>query len=307
MDDKSVQHEAAIRQWVTAVGFALEAENSAQRATAIDHATAMILADTATEAGLALISSYVAEPRTGQGFGTYMSRAVSRARIPAHVAAQINAVHRLRNGALHEATEVGADDVRRAIASARLVLDIYVPRVLRSAKALGPGTGVADAVAHVVAANAPIAWRLREGSAALRRRERRACLEHASAALFLARIYARPSLPRPPALSDGGRLHLDMNPTGQSWNRHVEGWLVPLALGVAPIAYARLSRDLPRAVFIPGSKVDGGLFDFRSGGEDERAAVSLETVSTVVLRLWQRDALATPTDRRDSDAEVLLE
>jgi hypothetical protein len=303
-DRVRVVNPTAIRQWIGAVGLALQAEDAARGATSVDRSTALILADTAAEAGLALISSFLAEPLQNTDYGTYLARAKRRARLPEQTTTELQAVHKLRNGALHQGAEVGPDDVMRATLIARHVLDIYVPRVLRSVRGLSYGRGVADAVAALLVAHRPIAYRLGQAAHAMARRDEKAALEHISATFYLARMYADPKLPGPGTLVVGGRRHDNLNPSGESWQRSVESWLVPMALGLTPASYARLTTDLPHATYSPGSGEPGGKFHFRDFEPSPGAARrSLETVSLLVLRLWLRDSLRYPTTGQPNDED----
>lgn len=293
----------AIRQWVSATGLALQAEDAARGATSVDRSTALILADTAAEAGLALISSFLAEPLPNTDYGTYLSRARRRGRLPESVVLELQAVHKLRNGALHQGAEVGPDDVSRATTIARNLLDAYVPRVLRQARALHHGAGIPDAVAALLVAHDPISFRLQSAAIALRRRDDAEASRHVAAALHLARMYARPRLPAPPALDIEGIVHFDHRPGGQAWQRSVEAWLVPIALGLTPAAYTRMLADLPTVTYVPGSGDRGGRFGFgTSAPRPGSARQALETVSILVLRLWLRDSLRYPVPGGDAEA-----
>ena len=291
-----------ILQWISAVGLALQAEDVARGATTVDRATALIIADTAAEAGLALISSFVTDPLPHTDYGTYLARARKRGRLPEHVVLELQAVHRLRNGALHQGAQVAADDAHRATLIARHLLDVYVPRVLRTSRSLGWGSGIADAVAALLVAHDPLCFRLQQAASSLRRHDDVAALQHVAATLHLARIYAHPALPSPPILDVEGVVHFDVRPTGEGWRRSVEAWLVPIALGLTPASYSRLVADLPALTFIPGSGERGGRFAFRPFTASPGAARrSLETVSLLVLRLWISDSLRYPRPGVNAD------
>jgi hypothetical protein len=289
----------AVRQWVAAVGLISHAEDLAKGATSVDRASALIVADTSIETALGLISSFASQPLTNNDYGTYLKRAHDRARLPSSVVQEISAVHKLRNSAVHQGADVGPGDAHRAIVAARNLLDVYVPRVLRSAKALRYGAGVADAVAGLLPGH-PIGHRLGRASLALAQRDEQAALEHTAAALHLARIYAEPALP---AYGDGAlavmrRATQRDDRDDLAWRQDVENWLVPMALGLTPSAYGALRRSMPAASYIPGSNEPGGKFDFRHSKEAPgpgTARQTLETVSQLALRLFLRDSLRYPS------------
>jgi hypothetical protein len=291
-----------VRAWVAAVGLVSQAEDVSRGATSVDRATALILADTAAETALGLISSFSPEPLPNTDHGTYLRRARDRAHMPASAVLELQAVHKLRNGAVHQGAEVGADDVQRAILVARTLLDVYVPRVLRSSRALFRGAGIADAIGTLLF-NHPIGNRLVSASHALSRRDERGALEHTAAALRLAHIYADPALP---AYGDGvvamlRRASLREDRDDLAWREEVENWLVPMSLGLTPSAYSALRRDLPATDYIPGSAEPGGKFSFHHPKEPPptgSARRALETVSHLALRLWLRDSLRYPTEPR---------
>jgi hypothetical protein len=287
---------------VAAVGLISQAEDVSRGATSVDRATALILADTAAETALGLIASFSPDPLPNTDHGTYLKRARERARLPASAVLELQAVHKLRNGAVHQGAEIGPDDAQRAILAARTLTDIYVPRVLRAAKALHRGSGIADAVGTLLF-NHPIGHRLVSASLALSRRDERAALEHIAAALRLAHIYADPALP---AYGEGvfavlRRASLREDRDDLAWREEVENWLVPMSLGLTPSAYGALRRDLPSATYIGGSGEPGGKFDFhhtKEGPPAGSARRALETVSHLALRLWLRDSLRYPVEAK---------
>lgn len=292
----TVPNPIAIRQWVVATGLVLQAEDLQTRGTSIDHATALIVADTAAEATLGLISSFLSDPLTGEDHGTYLKRAERRAKLPARLVVELRAVHKLRNGAVHHAAEVASVDSQRAISAARELVDTYVPRVLRSTRVLGPGAGIPDAVAALIGDH-PIAVRLQFGADALRRRDEVVALEHFAAGLYLTRIYATPALPRPPSLRFPRGLPSRDETEAEDWRRDVENWVVPMALGLSPRAYSSLSSVGPGVVYIPGSGEPGGRFIFPPGlvsPAPGTARPALERLSFMVLRLLLSDGLRYP-------------
>lgn len=283
---------------MSAVGLISQAEDVSRGATSVDRTTALILADTAAETALGLISSFSSDPLPNSDHGTYLKRARDRARLPASAVLELQAMHKLRNGAVHQGAEIGPDDAQRAILAARNLIDVYVPRVLRAAKALHRGAGIADAIGTLLF-NHPIGARLVSASLAMSRRDDSAALEHTAAALRLVHIYAEPALP---AYGEGvfvtlRRASLREDRDDLEWREEVENWLVPMSLGLTPSAYGALRRDLPVATYIPGSNEPGGKFAFRhrkEGPPPGAARRALETVSHLALRLWLRDSLRYP-------------
>jgi hypothetical protein len=208
----------------------------------------------------------------------------------------------MRNGAIHTASEVSADDALRATTAARRVLDIYVPRVLKQSRALGPGRGLADAVATVIEPH-PVAVWLSAAQQAVAKRQPKAALEASARAFVAVKNYATPRLPNIrgtdslavsrelAAIARGtlDRMHRDVMDLSRGI-RQLESWVVPIALGLSPADYATLQADLPRLF--------GTSQDARWADDDDpdlgQAKRSLERVSMIALRLSMNGMLRYP-------------
>jgi hypothetical protein len=290
----------AIRQWVATLALLLEAEEASTRGSSVDRAVALITAATASEAALGLCSSRVAEPPSGEGFGTYLARAKAVAHLNARLVRELHAVQKLRNNVVHNGAEATADDVARAIASARELLDDYVPSVLKRTKALGYGSGICDAVASLVPDH-PVAGHLKAAGASLAKRDARDALEHGARAFNQARIHTKPRLPaggrrgpRSVAIAtsigttrtDYGFSELDKSITA------LERWVVPLALGLSPAEYEWLDETLPQTI-AGGDRVVWG--NGQDGANLSMARRTVEQVALLVLRLVLADRLRPPS------------
>jgi hypothetical protein len=305
---RTIADPIAIRQWVVSVGFVLEAEDASGRGSSVDRAMALITADTAIESVLGLLSSRVAEPLQSDGYGAYLARAKNVAKLPDRLVREIGAVHKLRNNAVHSAAEVSAADALRGIVSARELLDTYVPRVLRQTRALGRGTGIGHAVASLIPGH-PIAARLEAAQAAIAKGDPKQALEQSAFAFDLVKIYTTPELPsdrwsrrRLRSTTFGSR-----DPIGQALRpvkeaieaqddglTKVEHWIVPLALGMSPAAFAALSQSLP---FVVRTRPPQVQWNDEASPDAATARRSIEAVSLLVLRLWLTDTLRFPQER----------
>jgi hypothetical protein len=296
--DRRASDPIAIRQWVATVSLLLEAEEASARGSSVDRAVSLIAADTASEAALGLCSSRVAEPAKGEGFGVYLSRAKGVAKLNDRLVREIESVHKLRNNVVHHGAEATADDVARAIASARELLDDYVPRVLKQTRALGRGSGICDAVASLVSDH-PVADHLRAAGASLAKRDATAAVEHAARTFSQARVHTKPSLPvgsrgspREYLISTAmGKTRTDygFGELSKSIER-LERWVYPLALGLSPAEYEWLVDTLPHT--IPGGDRVHWLSKARPDLPTARRAV--EQVAILVLRLRLADRLRDP-------------
>jgi hypothetical protein len=293
----------AVRQWVVCVGLVLEAENAARSGSSIDRAIALITADTAIEAMLGLMSSRVLDPLDTHSFGTYLKRAAAVSRMPDHDHRELNAIHKIRNGAIHTASGVSADDVLRATSAARRVLDTYVPRVLKQTRALGPGRGLADAVASVIEPH-PIAHWLSAAQQAVAKRQGKEALQASARAFVAVKHFATPGLPSTHSHVDGmevarqlgalargkdTRLEARVNDLS-SGVRQLESWVVPIALGLSPPEYQRLQSDLPRL----RGEDQIAVWEAEHDPDLGTATRSLELISTIALRLSLNEMLRYP-------------
>jgi len=300
MNAATLGDPVAIRQWVAAVALLAEAEEAAARGSSVDRAIALIAADTATEAALGLLSSRLAEELQSDSFGTYLARAKRVARLPSGLASEIAAVHRLRNNVVHNGAEASEREALRATLASRELLDVFVPRVLRAAKALGRGRGIGDAVGALLPSH-PAGRALEAAQVALAKRDPKSALEECAGALEHVRRNTMPPLPvtrrRAPreveietkygrTRTDYGFRQLD------GALEALERWVVPLALGLSPAEYASLVEDLPYA------RSTGRSFEYHWSDEKvpdmTTAKRSLERVSVLVLRMWLTDRLRTP-------------
>ncbi len=297
-----------VRQWVAAVGLTLQAEEISRRAAEVDRVTAIILADTAAEMALGLIASRSRVPLQNESHGELLKQATLVARLDARLVSELRAIRKLRNGAVHQGADVGVLDASRALQAARSLLDTYVPRAMRHARALGYGRGIGDAVASLLPGH-PIGPMLGAAQSALPRNPRLS-LESTSAVVWLLEEYASPGLPTRHGAVRFTSLRLSsmrrndpLQALGDAFPRElirlserverVAEWTVPLALGLSPAEYARLLEALPGTV-----SHDDHTFEHRWDGRPEptleSARRSLERASHLVLRLWWSDLLRYP-------------
>jgi hypothetical protein len=298
----------AVRQWVAAVSIALEAEQAGQRGSDVDRLVALVLADTASEAALALIARTSDEPLDTESHGEYLKHATAVAKLDADLVSEVRAIRKLRNGGIHSGADIGALDVSRALANARTLLDVYVPKRLREARRLGPGGGIGHAVGALLPAH-PIGRHLEAAQVAIPK-DPRAALEQIAAVMWLVQEYSAPRLPTrsrsvqfnalmPHRLRRddvrqtlGESLSTDLVRLSQRTDM-VADWVVPLALGVAPRDFATMIESLPGAV-----RYEDGHFEFRWNDKPlpsvDDARRGLDRVAHLVLRLWSSDALVVP-------------
>jgi hypothetical protein len=302
----------SVRQWVVTVGLALHAEESARRASSVDLTTALILADTASEAALGILSGQAPEALQSDSYGEHLNRAQRVASIPAALVAELRDIRKIRNSAVHQGADVGSLDAARAIAAARQLLDAFVPQALRDAKALGYGRGIGDAVASLIPEH-PIAPALEASQLALQS-DPKTSLERTSEALKWAEYCTTPELPtrdRPWSIQwpyPRERLEADFQREFErlaKMDRELATWVVPLALGLSPAGYRQLIKPLPHSI-----RMRDGFnhhWDPEANPSIDEARRSLEGVAYLVLRLWSMDLLRFPDEFRPSAIDVPTE
>ena len=297
----------AIRQWVVAAGLVLHAEDSAFRGSSADLVTALVVADAAIEAGLGIMSARSKQPIETDSYGAHLARAAEVAKLPAGLTTELRQLRKIRNGAVHQGAEVTRGDAQRAIIAARDLLDRYVPRVLRRAKALGHGRGIADAVASLIPDH-PVGLRLVQAQSALSREPRRA-LELCAEALDQAERHTRPPLPGHGQRSLFWRLGPDE--TGKAIERlrgsvdALAQWVAPLALGLSPAEYALMTSALPLTIpMMHGTYAHH--WDGKPPPNSDVARRTLERIAFVVLRLWTSGLLVDPAPSNVATASSLV-
>lgn len=277
----------ALRRWLVALELVLAAESVA-RQSHVSPNVALILADTASETLLGVICSVGSPPRS-DSWRDLMNAASAtvrglRTKWPPELTTNLQASHQSRNGAVHQGVEHMATTAVTAIAAARALLDL-LPTVASNIPGIPPGATIVSAVASLVAPAPEVSSRLQAAADALARGESDTAAEEAAIALSQALAQTWPPVDGRGDRFPDARLDKTIGKALEPLQTQVDwlaAWVVPTALGMDPIQYARLRQVLGRVV-----RTFGGWHVYPEGArtqDDVRWAV--ERVADSIFRLW---------------------
>lgn len=286
------------RRWLVAVELFLAAQAALDRAGQVDIMVAVTLADAGSEALLGHIAG-IGGDALPEKWDALLNAAFRRIRDevggpPQGLGAALTSCHKARNAAVHNGVQPSQGDAENGISAGRQLLGL-LPRVDPTVSALPDGAGLLGAVAEVVAAIPPLAQSLRDTERHLREGR---ILEAADAGAIALQITLDRTVPpvRPWNARGPGRRNRDLDEFLKPIHERIGflgAWVVPLALGVRPIDFARMHEVFGEVV----RTMDGKVHHYRkrepSEQEVRRAA---EELALVVARLAQAGALFTGSD-----------
>ncbi len=292
---------ALLRRWLTAIGLLHAAEEVARRGDDASCSTALIAADSACETLLAILGAWSPKPLPREPrFEDLVTRAVDAAAtaghpIPAALLSDLRASHARRNTVVHHGGTATPADAALGADCARRALEL-LPVVGSGFGVLPPGGGAAAAIASLL--DAPdLADHLLAGEAAV------AADDPATAADEAARAFTAIVLRlEPPMRTD--RRHagaFDLRDLGNARRAvdeiyksvdAIEGWVLALALGMAPASYGRLRRVIGTHV----RYMAGNDAIYRGAPPSvAEARWALGVVAETAFRMWQLGGLIEGT------------
>ena len=289
--------ELIVRRWLTALGLLSNAEEMAARRTSTTSALALIAADTACEAVLAVIASWGSPPEKERAsFWEYLSTAsvVAEAhggRLERSLVSTLRSVHQVRDTVVHHGAVPADIDVDRALRAGR--------RLLGSMSALSPiftampaGTGVGHGVASLI--DAPeVADQLRLAERQLSSGSISEALDAAARALDGAITRCRPSLREGPRfLTQSERNDRDLQAAFDHTRSRLailERWVFSMALGLLPAEYERLLSIIGERIRYVSGNDRIHRQQATPTAEDAHWAVGL--VAQIVFHLWESRTL----------------
>jgi len=290
--------ESSLRRWLVALEVLLAAEGALRRGGTTAPTVAVILGDTAAETLLGVLSVLGGGEGSGkrQALQNEATKAVRDAggTWPAGLGADLNAAHGARNGAVHQGVEQTTSAAATAISAARRLLDL-LPVVSAAIPGADTGTTLIGAVAALVGAAREVSEQIVEAERELTAHRLGGAADAGARALYLALQQSTPLLRQPlaapPHMADAG-LRAYLQPiTGQI--DRIDAWLVPMALGLQPVAYARM-------VAVLGSVVETLSGQMHVQRRDEPRSVdevrwTLEQLVQVIFRLWTTGSMYVGT------------
>lgn len=295
-----------LQRWIAAIGLTAAGEDAGRLDTVETNALSLLAAYAACEALLGLLGGTRPYKRGEEvTFPTLMRDAEANVRLEKGLKNDLLAVYRMRNDFVHAGNTVHTNEAARATSAARRLLDV-VPGQMAMAATLEPRAGIASAIAAIIDVPVVGLW-LREADQALAadRLEYAAecCARVLDAVLRRAkpRLHTDTDLSTEVSFSDMRRLS-----GGMGFDRHarnlavrIEGlqeWIVPLALGMAPAAYAWLRSVVGQ---VSGGDLGGYPTPVERRGEPPAGAdvrKALSTVSELVYRMWAIGSLRSFDD-----------
>jgi hypothetical protein len=289
----------AARRWIVALELLLAAESAIQRGGVADATIAVVLADAAAETTLGLAAALKGKrPKKPNNHDSLIQAAedavaeIDGVEWPSHLSADLSAVHKARNIAVHDGGEQPVATAQLAVSAARRALDL-----LSSASAAFPslpaGTGIAGAVASIIGPVRFVADHLRLAEAALHADDAEAArragaialaatLELVEPRLGPGRRSPRAKVQRLRSEARSGVLHESERYVDAAFDR-VFAWVVPMALGLRPADYDRMRGTL-------GPAWSYGRGDWMVPEHDAMPDADLrwaiEMLATVVFRMW---------------------
>jgi hypothetical protein len=307
----NVHDRRVLQRWLAAIGLLRAAEESVRVDTPETNAISLLAAHAACESLLSLIvgvQPYRDPARPELGFRQQLGKAAALAAFPRHLRDDLETVHRVRNDFVHASMTVDPMESERAIDAARRLLEV-VPRYVPGAKAVQTG-GVASAVAALIDVQVVAIWlRYAEDNLLAGRYSRAA--DGCARALDWAIARTRPRLVEDRSLTrEASFRHLRQLSSGLGFGDRldsevadriegIEEWVVPLALGLSPAAYADL-RSLvgTREYSIPGGPPTPIVRDQSEISRDD-ARWAIAASSEVVFRLFASGSLRAGSDDQD--------
>jgi hypothetical protein len=276
------------------------AEDVARVDTAETNAMALLGVHAACEALLGLLAATARHrPRDEIRFGSLVTLANTKVGLDDDLIDDLDAMHRIRNDFVHASSTVAADEVARAISNARRLIEL-AQSGLTSPPTLAANSGTASAVAAVINLD-PVGIWLRYAD---QRHSRRLLEESADALAHALAAALRRTRPRLLPISDGLRWARDLRRIGaglgpdsdeEATRAEIAGlhrWVVPLALGIQPVAYERLVRflgsvpnEMPRAAPVAVVRAKDVVIT-----EPELRRATSQTAE-IIFRLWAMGSL----------------
>ena len=296
-----------IDRWFAAVALTSESERAAAVDFGSQNVVAVATAHSACEIVLGLIADEAAtepgnvpDPALGSvKFGDAILAAAGvlakqgRSELMPHpLRRELKTLNDVRNMALHRGTAVAYETAVQAPTTARTMLAI-LPHVLPEAVELGPGCGLASAVADLQESPS-IARGLRSAD------EQLSAGDHERAADWLSQVWryatSRADLPRMTSI-DWMKVKLDRS--HKNFLVDAEGWITQVATGLDSRSRTRLLRILGSlsAATGPNGEPHTAFRDRSITRED--VVWAADAVANVVYRLWSAGRLDLSEWERD--------
>ena len=293
-----------VRQLLVALGLLSDAESSLARRSGPSNASCLITADTAIEAMLGWLAGFQdSETDIDRSWGKLYAAAEAGSRvfgagINVALGAEIRAVHKIRDSAVHHQLEVTSREAERAVRAGRSLL-----RITWSKSGDHAPSTLADAVADIIQCD-DVAGCLHSASAALNSARWVEVVDMAAKALSRARRRTEPPLggARRPTSLIGLRIRVgneleELARYSELISERLEQWLVPLSLGTSPTVYWRLMDLLGQTRIFGDGREEVHRRDQVIG--DLEAQWAVEQVAQLIFRLWETGALVTDTEMPD--------
>lgn len=316
-----------VRRWLIAISLASSASELAASLSPVSAGTALVSADTAAEAILGILADQAGEAVNAKApHETLLALAMKTsltagAPISSALARVVRLTHTRRNGVVHSGDDATPRDVEEAQLAVSGLLEV-LSRALPALSLLPAGSGLLRAVASQIDATELTAKMIEaeECFAADKLPEAR---EAASIAFGMTLVRVTPRLqdPRPestyrPPYRGGGGLSVEhkatvandralaeqFDSTGRRL-RVLSAWVTPIALGLPPADFARLT-----AAFGEASHSMGGswrVWGYSGPLDAGELSWALATLARVVFRLWEIGSLRTGSAEQAALAQAL--
>jgi hypothetical protein len=301
-----------VRRWLIAVSLASSSSELATSLSPVSAGAALVSADTAAEAILSILADQVGEPVKAKAphedllvLATRMSASAGTP-IPSTLARVIRLTHTRRNGVVHNGDDATQRDVEEAQLAVSGLLEV-LSRALPALSVLPTGAGLLRAVASQI--DAPdLAAKMIEAEGCMSDGKLSEAREAASIALgiMLGRVTPRLQDPRPASyqppyrgagtgstdhraiVANDRALAEQFDVTGRRL-KVLSAWVTPIALGLPPADFARLTDTLGEA-----TRSIGGRWQVWPEVATPVAidlSWALATRARVVFRLWEIGSL----------------
>ena len=301
------------RRWLIAVSLASSSSDLAASLSPVSAGTALVSADTAAEAILGILADHAGEAVTAKApHETLLTLAIKAsatagAPIPSALARVVRLTHNRRNGVVHSGDDATPRDVEEAQLAVSGLLAV-LSRALPTLSVLPSGSGLLRAVASQI--DAPdLTAKMIEAEECMADGRLPEAREAASIALgiMLGRVTPRLQDPRPTStyqapyrgagsgstdhraiVANDRALAEQFDSTGRRL-KVLSAWVTPIALGLPPADFARLTATLGEATHSIGGT--WRVWPEATAPVASDLSWALATLARVVFRLWEIGSL----------------